>query len=83
MSTFTLRLADEKHARLRQLAASQGVSMNHLIDELATVALAQHDAETRFHLRASSGSVGKGLKALAKLEKHFSVHPAAKSRRGI
>jgi hypothetical protein len=37
MSTLTLRLADEKHARLRQLASAQGVSMNHLMDELATI----------------------------------------------
>ncbi len=35
MSTLTLRLADEKNARLRQLTSAQGVSMNHLLDELA------------------------------------------------
>lgn len=71
MSTLTLRIADEKHARLRQLAAAQGVSMNHLMDELATIALAEHDAQIRFRLRAKSGSTEKGLAALAKLDKHF------------
>jgi hypothetical protein len=71
MSTLTLRLADEKHARLRQLASAQGVSMNHLMDELATIALAQHDAELRFRMRAQRGSPEKGLKLLAKLDKHF------------
>ncbi len=71
MSTLTLRLADEKHARLRQLASAQGVSMNHLLDELATIALAQHDAELRFRMRAQRGSPEKGLKLLAKLDKHF------------
>ncbi len=71
MSTLTLRLADEKHARLRQLASAQGVSMNHLLDELATIALAQHDAELRFRMRAERGSPEKGLKLLAKLDKHF------------
>lgn len=71
MSTLTLRLADEKHARLRQLASAQGVSMNHLLDELATIALAQHDAELRFRMRAQHGSPEKGLKILAKLDKHF------------
>lgn len=72
MSTVTLRIADEKHARLRQLAASKGVSMNHLLDELATIALAQHDSEIRFRVRSQRGSVDKGLRALAKLDKHFS-----------
>ena len=71
MSTLTLRLPDEKHARLRQLASAQGVSMNHLLDELATIALAQHDAELRFRMRAQRGSPEKGLKLLAKLDKHF------------
>jgi arginine deiminase len=71
MSTLTLRLAQEKHARLRQLAASQGISMNRLMDELATVALVQHDAEVRFRLRASRGSAEKGIKILDKLDLHF------------
>ena len=71
MSTLTLRFAEEKHARLRQLASSQGISMNKLIDELATIALAQHDAEVRFRTRAGRGSPAKGLKALAKLDRHF------------
>lgn len=71
MSTLTIRLAEEKHARLRQLAASQGVSRNRLMDELATVALVQHDAEVRFRLRATRGSVDKGPKVLDKLEKQF------------
>ncbi len=72
MSTLTLRLTDEKHARLRELAALQGVSMNHLIDELTTAALAQHAAEQRFRRSANAGSAQKGLKILAKLDQHFS-----------
>ena len=71
MSTLTLRLAEEKHARLRQLAASQGVSMNHLMDELVTIALTQHDAEVRFRIRAGKGAPKKGLKLLDKLDRHF------------
>jgi hypothetical protein len=71
MSTLTLRIADEKHSRLRQLAAAQGVSMNHLLDELATIALAQYDAEVRFQLRAKAGSKAKGLRLLHQLDKHF------------
>ncbi len=71
MKRLTLRIAPEKHARLRQLAASQGISMNHLVDELATIALAQHDAEIRFRMRAESGSAEKGLALLAKLDEHY------------
>ena len=71
MSILTIRMAEEKHARLRQLAEAQGVSMNKLIDELATIALAQFDAETRFRARAAAGSPKKGLRALAKLDRHF------------
>ena len=64
-------MAERKDARLRQLAESQGVSMNKLIDELATIALAQFDAETRFRARAGAGSTAKGLRALEKLDRHF------------
>lgn len=53
MSTLTIRMADDKHERLRRLAESQGVSMNRLIDELATIALVQYDAEVRFEARAA------------------------------
>jgi len=71
MSTLTLRLTEEKHARPRQLASSQGVSMNKLLDELATIALVQHDAEVRFRTRAAMGSRAKGLAVLDKLDQHL------------
>ncbi len=71
MSVVTLRLPEDKHSRLRQLAESRGVSLNKLMDELATVALAEFDAETRFRARAASGSVAKGLKILDKLDRQF------------
>ena len=71
MSMLTIRMADEKHSRLRRLAASQGISMNRLLDELATIALVQHDAEVRYRARAGRGSVEKGLESLAKLDRHF------------
>ena len=34
MATLTIRLADEKHERLRKLAERRKISMNKLIDEL-------------------------------------------------
>jgi predicted transcriptional regulator len=53
MSVLTIRLPDAKHARLKELAA---------------VALAQQDAQTRFALRASRGDVARGLAALDQLD---------------
>jgi len=69
MSTLTIRLPEVKQARLRRLAHSRRVSMNKLIDELATVALAQHDAELRFHALAAKGSAAGGLALLNKLDR--------------
>ena len=71
MSILTIRLPDAKHARLKELARARGVSANKLMEELATVALAQQDALTRFTLRASRGDVAKGLAALDQLDSAF------------
>lgn len=64
MTTVTLRIPDEKHARLRLLAESRGVSVNKLMDEAATVMLAEFDAETRFKTRAARGNIEEGLALL-------------------
>jgi helix-turn-helix protein, copG len=66
MTTVTLRIPDEKHARLRLLAESRGISVNKLMDEAATVMLAEFDAETRFKTRAARGSASDGLSLLDK-----------------
>ena len=68
MSTVTLRIPDSKHERLKQYAKAQGISLNKLFDEFATVALAQFDAKTRFELKATKGDLKKGLKLLDKLD---------------
>ena len=69
MATLTIRLPDEKHERLRQLAERRNVSMNKLIEELSTVALAEFDAETRFRARAALGSREQGLRLLDELDR--------------
>ena len=68
MSTITLRITDSKHDRLKQYAKEQGVSLNKLFDEFATVALAQFDAKTRFTLMAAKGDIQTGLKILDSLD---------------
>ena len=69
MRTFTIHLSDEKHERLRRLAERRKISMNKLIDELSTVALAELDAETRFRARAALGSREEGLALLDLLDR--------------
>lgn len=68
MTALTVRLPDEKHQRLKALAKSRGTPLNRLIDEMATLMLAEFDAETRFRLRAQrgSGKVDRGLALLGK-----------------
>ena len=68
MAAITVRLADEKHQRLKALAKSRGTPLNRLIDEMATLMLAEFDVETRFRVRAERGA-GKGEHCLALLEK--------------
>ncbi len=64
MSTLTIRLPDDKHARLRQLAKHRDISVNKLVEELATISIAEFDAETRFRAMAANGSAKKGLALL-------------------
>lgn len=64
MSTLTIRLPDDKHERLKALARSNQISVNKLMDELATVALANYDARVRFETRASSGRSARALELL-------------------
>ena len=68
MSTLTVRLPDDTHERLKALARHRGVSMNKLMEELSTIAIAEHDAETRFHALAARGSVEEGRRVLDKLD---------------
>ena len=71
MSVVTLRISEAKHARLKQLAASRRTSVNRLLDELATIALVQHDLSTQFRAAAESGNPQRGLDLLDRLDRHF------------
>jgi len=71
MSTLTIRIPEGKHQRLRNLAKARGVSVNRLIDELATVALTEYDSETRFPAMVARGSKETGLALLDKLDRAF------------
>jgi predicted transcriptional regulator len=68
MSTLTIRLPDDKHGRLKALAKSNAISVNKLINELATIALANFDARVRFETRAARGDPERALTLLDKLD---------------
>ncbi len=68
MSTLTIHLPDDKNERLRALARANPVSVNKLIDELTTVALANFDTGVRFETRAARGSVSRALSRHDKLD---------------
>lgn len=72
MSILTIRLPEDKHQRLRQLAIHRSMSVNKLVEELATISIAEFDAETRFRALAERGSPERGLALLDQLERKFS-----------
>src|SRR5580698_1803355 len=73
-ATMTIRIPDSKHKRLRLLAESHGISLNRLVDDWASMALAQFDAQTRFNVRAARGNAKRGLDLLDKLDRSFTNH---------
>ena len=72
MATMTIRMPDDKHSRLKALARHRHVSVNKLVEELSTQALAEFDSEVRFRSLAARGDKAKGLRVLNKLDAHFS-----------
>lgn len=73
MSVVTLRIPDAKHERLRQLASSRNVSVNRLLDELATIALTQHDMMVQYEAAKAAGKPARGLELLDKLDRSYGV----------
>ena len=71
MAAFMVRIADDKHERLKELAKARGMSLNKLMEELGTIALAEFDAETRFRAMAAQGNPERGIALLDKLDDHF------------
>jgi len=65
---LTLRIPDSKYERLKSYAKSKEISLNKLFDELATIALTQYDAKTRFDVMVSKANRARGLELLKKLD---------------
>ena len=71
MATLTIRMPDDKHLRLKALAKYRHMSINKLMEELSTLALAEFDAEVRFRALAAKGNPERGLELLDRLSSHF------------
>lgn len=82
MSTLTIRLPATKHQRLKDFARARGVSLNKLVEEWATVALAQLDAENHYRLRATRGRPEVGMGLLDKLDHALGRRSARKKATG-
>lgn len=53
---------------MKELTQAKGISVNKLIEELSTIALAEFDAYTRFKAMAATGDPEEGLRILTKLD---------------
>lgn len=68
MATLTIRLPDDKHTRLKALAQRKNISVNQLIEEISTQALAEFDSEMRFRALAASENSKCGIERLDKVD---------------
>ena len=80
MATLTIRLPDAHRDRLAAMAAHRGLSMNKLMEELSIRALAEHDTEMRFRMRAVRGDTGRGLQLLAELDRRHAQTNRGRAR---
>lgn len=69
MATLTIRIPDAHRDRLAALASQRNLSLNKLMEELSIRALAEHDTEMRFRMRAARGDAQRGLEVLDKLDR--------------
>lgn len=81
MATLTIRIPEGKADRLKTLAEQRGISVNKLMEELATMAIAEFDVESRFRLRAARGSASRGLAFLDELSAHYRQEKDSSSAR--
>jgi predicted transcriptional regulator len=69
MRTLTVRLPDDTADRLKALARHRGISVNKLIEELSTQAIAAWGTETRFRAMAARADRDAALAVLDRLDR--------------
>lgn len=68
--TFALRCTAAKHRALKSMLAEMDMSLQRFVDEVTTVALAQHEARKRFMaLRREAQSPEKAVALLHSVQK--------------
>jgi predicted transcriptional regulator len=72
MATLTIRIPDDKHNRLKALAQHRHISVNKLMEEFSTQAIAEFDSEMRFRAFADRGDIEQALGLLEKIDANFS-----------
>ena len=77
MHQFTVRMPEDRVNRLKELAKNRGISLNKMVEEWATMAIAEFDAHASFMARAARGSRARGLSALAELDRREKEEPHA------
>ncbi|HMQ58087.1 MAG TPA: toxin-antitoxin system HicB family antitoxin [Rhizobiaceae bacterium] len=68
MTVLTIRLPDEQHQKLQDLARRQGITLDSLFEEVASVVLDDADGQARFDARAARGNAARGLEILDNLD---------------
>ena len=75
MGVITVRLPDDTHQRVRELASSRKTSLNKLYEEFTVMALSEFDAEQCFKALARKGDGKRGMELLEKLQIHYGDRP--------
>lgn len=68
MSTLSVRLPDDMAQRLKSIAKNRDISLNKLMFELSTQALAEEEARQRFVAAQLRGNRQRGLQMLDELD---------------
>ena len=82
MVHMKVQISAEKHARVRQLAETRGVSVNKLVNEWVSMAVAEFDAKTRFAMHAARGNVQRGVALLDNVDRIDMQRRASQRRTG-
>ena len=68
MTTLSIRLPDDMAERLKHIAKVRDISLNKLIFELSTQALAEEEAKQRFMAAQLRGNPNRALQLLDELD---------------
>ena len=68
MTTLSIRLPDDMAERLKNITKVRDISLNKLMFELSTQALAEEEAKQRFMAAQLRGNPKRGLQLLDKLD---------------